>query len=279
MNTNLSILSWNVRGLNVVASCLNVHNSLATTACHIACLQETKLQTVDSHLANFLGAYRLNRHSFKPAVGTKGGILVLWNDSEVDLRDIQIGRYSISGKVTMRRSAETFNLTVVYGPSRLRGKEAFLNHIRHLKPADDEKWLIIGDFNLIYQAADKNNTNLNLNLMTKFRRTLNFCGLKEINLQNRKYTWSNGRRRPTLVRLDRAFCNQNWDLAFGNCLLHALSSSHSDHCPLLLCGQDGPRRPNTFFASKTSGLKFQDSRMLSLPPGTNLSLTLSLTIG
>jgi hypothetical protein len=28
--------------------------------------------------------------------------------------------------------------------------------------------------------------------------------------------------------------------------LHALSSSHSDHCPLLLTNQSGPRRPTPF---------------------------------
>lgn len=113
-NKNLSILSWNVRGLNAAARCLNVHESLATTACQIACLKETKLQTIDSSLAAFLGAYRLNSHTFKPVVGTRGGILVLWNDSEVDFRSIEVGRYSITGEVTIRHSAETFNLTVVY---------------------------------------------------------------------------------------------------------------------------------------------------------------------
>lgn len=72
------------------------------------------------------------------------------------------------------------------------------------------------------------------------------CELKEINLQNKKYTWSNKRRRPTLIRLDRFFCNQNWNITFESCSLHALCSSHSDHCPLLLTNQTGPRRSTTF---------------------------------
>jgi hypothetical protein len=77
-------------------------------------------------------------------------------------------------------------------------------------------------------------------------RTLDYYDLKEINLQNRKFTWSNERRRPTLVCLDRVFCNQNWDLTFDACSLHALSSSHSDHCPLLLTNQSDPRRSTPF---------------------------------
>ena len=61
-------------------------------------------------------------------------------------------------------------------------------------------------------VRDKNNTNLNLRRMRQFRATLNHCQLKEIHLQNRKFTWSNERRRPTLVRLDRVFYNEGWDL-------------------------------------------------------------------
>jgi hypothetical protein len=80
-----------------------------------------------------------------------------------------------------------------------------------MKPQDDTKWLILGDFNLIliYKARDKNNRNLNLRSMRAFHRAIEFCELKEMRLQNRKYTWSNERRRPTLSHLDRVFCNQS----------------------------------------------------------------------
>lgn len=111
---------------------------------------------------------------------------------------------------------------------------------------DDAKWLALGDFNLIYSARDKNNNNLNRRLMRSFRATLNHCGLKEIHLQNRRFTWSNARHRSTLSRIDRVFCNEPWDLQFDDHVLHALTSSHSDHCPLLLAQQSGPRKPTPF---------------------------------
>jgi hypothetical protein len=56
-------------------------------------------------------------------------------------------------------------------------------------------WLIIGDFNLIYRAEDKNNDNLDFRLMGLFRRALTSCQLKELKLQNRKFTWSNEREK------------------------------------------------------------------------------------
>jgi exonuclease III len=82
---NIQLISWNVRGLNAPARCLAVHEMIATTPCNLVCLQETKLQTIDLSLATFLGAYKLNHFAFKPATGTKGGILLLWNDLEIDL--------------------------------------------------------------------------------------------------------------------------------------------------------------------------------------------------
>jgi hypothetical protein len=71
---------------------------------------------------------------------------------------------------------------------------------------------VLGDFNLIYKARDKNNLNLNRQLMGKFRHALNDCELFEFSLQNCKSTWRNERAEKTLIRLDRVFCNTEWEL-------------------------------------------------------------------
>jgi len=99
---------------------------------------------------------------------------------------------------------------------------------------------------MIYKASDKNNRNLNRRLMGQFRDALEECELREISLQNRKFTWINERRNPTLAKLDRVFRNAEWDAVFDTHVLHALSTSLSDHCPLLLSNQSGPRRPRSF---------------------------------
>lgn len=82
--------------------------------------------------------------------------------------------------------------------------------------------------------------------MRRFRQALDASELMEIRLQNRRYTWSNGRRSPTLVKLDRVFCNKEWDDILPDVGLVALSSSLSDHCPLFLCNQQRPFRRATF---------------------------------
>jgi hypothetical protein len=219
---------------------------MADTKCSLACFQETKLQIIDDGLARFLGGYKLDKFAFKPARGTRGGILLLWTSAVFDVQEVRVGRFLISAQVTVILTGATFLLTGVYGPTRHHLKDSFLRHIRRLRPSPGEGWLILGDFNMIYHARDKNNSNVNLARMRRFRSTIDRCELHEIPLQNRKFTWSNERRRATLVKLDRYFCNETWDLAFPHHVLHALPTGPSDHCPLVLSDPQCPRRLRAF---------------------------------
>ncbi|XP_044389289.1 uncharacterized protein [Triticum aestivum] len=246
LDQNLSILCWNVRGLNCPDRRATIHETITATPCHIVCLQETKLQNVDPFIASFLGGHRLKSFAQRPSVGTRGGILLLWDEHFVKIQDVNIGAFFLSAKVSLSSSGESFKLTTVYGPTRSNLKDGFFQELVSEKPHPGEKWLVNGDFNQIYRARDKNRANVDQSRIVRFRNALNACELKEIHLQNRKFTWSNERNDPTLSKLDSFFCNEEWDLHFGTHLLHALSSSLSDHCPLLLANDKGPPRTKSF---------------------------------
>ena len=81
-------------------------------------LVSRKLSYVHGAFAAFLSGYKLNRYAHKPAQGTKGGILLLWNDGLLDLSDIVIRRFSVTATVTIVECGTTFSITVVYGPTR-----------------------------------------------------------------------------------------------------------------------------------------------------------------
>lgn len=152
----------------------------------------------------------------------------------------------LSAMVTIVESSTSFKLTTVYGPTRSNLKDSFFQEMISQKPLDGVKWLITGDFNQIYHARDKNRANVDRSRLVRFRNALNSCELKEIHLQNRKFTWSNEQHNPTMSKLDSFFCNEDWDIHFGSHILHALSSSLSDHCPLLLASDEGPSRQKSF---------------------------------
>jgi hypothetical protein len=84
--------------------------------------------------------------------------------------------------------------------------------------------MLCRDFNLIYQAADKNNGHLSRRMMGRFRLFLNDLEFLELHLHGRLFTWSNERTHPTLERIDRVFVSLDWELLFPSSLLQAISS-------------------------------------------------------
>ena len=130
-------------------------------------------------------------------------------------------------------------LTEVYGPQSDADKISFLEELRDVRIACPGPWLLAGDFNMIYCLEDKNNDNINRAMMGRFRRFVNDLELKEIPLLGRRYTWPNERDSPTLVKLDRVLCTNDWDDLFSENLLQSQASEMSDHCPLVLGLREG----------------------------------------
>jgi hypothetical protein len=71
--------------------------------------------------------------------------------------------------------------------------------------------MVLGDFNLILNAADKNNTNLDRIMMSYFRSFVQKHELKDIYMHGRVYTWSNEREEPTMTRIGRVLVSKDWD--------------------------------------------------------------------
>ncbi|XP_073360030.1 uncharacterized protein [Aegilops tauschii subsp. strangulata] len=202
---------------------------------------------------------RLNSSLVLPAAGTRGGVLLAWDAASFQIDQIDLSAFAVTALVTPLVGGEAWTLTTVYGPSKDAAKPLFLADLAQIRGLISGPWLLIGDFNLIYEARDKSNSNLNLRLMARFRSALNSSDLKEINLCGRRFTWSNEHASPTLVRMDRAFCTLEWDLQFSTARLQPLATAMSDHCPLLLTCESSSQRSARFrfeaFWPHVSGFK------------------------
>ncbi|KAE8795280.1 hypothetical protein D1007_30019 [Hordeum vulgare] len=180
-----------------------------------------------------------------PANGTIGGLILLWDTSKYVVTDVAVREFSISATMTPL-NGHPWAITTVYGPHDDARRTLFLTELQDVARSICAPWLVLGDFNLITSAADKNNLNLDRRWMLRFRQALNASSLKEIRLIGRKYTWSNEQSPRTLVRLDRAFCTVDWELMFQNTKMLPESSSMSDHCPLLLVNDGMLRKQRRF---------------------------------
>jgi endonuclease/exonuclease/phosphatase family metal-dependent hydrolase len=150
------------------------------------------------------------------------------------LSQIIVRTYSIMAIVTSATDSVGWTLTGMYGPQDDAGKQQLMQELQSIKTTAQLRWVLLGDFNLICHASDKNNPRVNRCLMNQFRSVLEDLELKELHLHGHRFTWSNGMANPTLTKIDHVFITKEWELAFPNCYLQALSTSVSDHCPLLI---------------------------------------------
>lgn len=96
--------------------------------------------------------------------------------------------HSITIKLTLLVDGFTTWCTTVYGPQTDAQKIQFLDELKSTRLLQLGAWMIYGDFNMVYNAGDKNNDRLHRRMMGRFQRFLNDLELKELHLHGRIYT-------------------------------------------------------------------------------------------
>jgi exonuclease III len=175
---NRRIVVWNVRGLNDPSRRTVVRVVVADAAVSVVCLSESKLETVSAYTVGETLGPRFDHHVYLPTVGTAGGIVVTWCSADVRVLAQRVDDFSISIHLELEGGTPWW-LTTVYGPTSEDRKAAFLDELRALRAALAGPWAIAGDFNMITDARDKNNSNLNRRAMAQFRALLNDLELRE----------------------------------------------------------------------------------------------------
>lgn len=198
------------------------------------CLQETKTDVIPAAWAAELMGTSFDYY-YLPSRGASGGILLAWRTDRWHAAEQCRRRFSVTACLTRSPDdPEPWWLMVVYGPVVDVYKPAFLDEFRATRLACAGPWLVVGDFNMIYQASNKSNDKLNLRAMHRFRRTLDAIQPFELYLHGCRFTWSNERRHPTFERIDMAFASVSWLEAFSCHHLRSLATECSDHARLLL---------------------------------------------
>lgn len=97
-------------------------------------------------------------------------------------------------------------------------------------------WVTIGDFNEILSYSEKEGgSQRRQSLIDNFRSTINDCLLFDIGFIGPRFTWNNRRRISSIKeRMDWGLATQSWFDLFPSAHVYHLSSTHSDHLPLLL---------------------------------------------
>lgn len=151
MDLNPSILCWNVRGLNSPAKLAALREFVESIRVNVVCLQETKLDVISLFdVMQCLGPF-FDGYSYLPACETRGGILIAWDTTIMQVGELVWDTDFITGRV-ITRGGETWWLLVFYAPQGDARKTQFVEELTARRELCEGKWKILGDFNMILRA-------------------------------------------------------------------------------------------------------------------------------
>lgn len=229
----MTTLSWNIRGLtrpsfkNNFLHLVSIHNP------DVVILTETRVGMENS--LDIMRKLPFDSHEIVEPVGFAGGIVVLWNSSNVVFNTISKGSQSVHGFVQVT-SKNPFYLTAVYGNPKFRNRKVLWHDLIDFASHVNGPWSVIRDFNDITNENEKfGGRHPNRRKMEAYRDCMNRCGLIDIGFSGPKFIWTNKRKtNPIFIRLDRAWVSSEWLACFPDSQLTNLPRITSDHSPILL---------------------------------------------
>ncbi|OMO94917.1 reverse transcriptase [Corchorus capsularis] len=179
--------------------------------------------------------------------GLSGGIALWWKDF-FSVKSIEESKNLVDTVIIDNRSGGSFRILWVYGAPVFEDRKLVWERIKRKALIIDEAWCCIGDFNDILDDSEKDGGPLkDRRYIRYFQDMVEHCQLIDIQFQGQKFTWM-GKRDDFVIkeRLDRAFVNPQWLMAFPHSQLLIQPAIGSDHSPVILnsCWQDikGPRK-------------------------------------
>lgn len=134
----------------------------------------------------------------------------------------------------------TLMVTFVYGFNLVEDRRSLWTGIVNLQatsPVSSYPWSVVGDFNQMLRSSHHSNhltCRIDESRMEDANISLQDAQLFEAHAKGVPYTWRNTQDdSPISTRIDHAFINQAWSIAFPDSYADFLDPSQSDHAPCL----------------------------------------------
>jgi endonuclease/exonuclease/phosphatase family metal-dependent hydrolase len=140
--------------------------------------------------------------------------------------------------IAIENGYEKWRLTGVYGFLESQMKHKICELIDHLSLVEStDKWLLMGDFNLILSQDEKEGRNFrSSHMISMFRDTHQNHNLSDLGFEGDKFTWHNRQDGVFNIKacLDRWVATPAWSSFYPSPLVVHLTRYASDHLPLWL---------------------------------------------
>lgn len=144
-----------------------------------------------------------------------------------------------------------WDLVLIYGDAQPEKKARFLVELSRVLHDCINPILIGETLTSLGKLLKKNNPSTPGHWSFLFNVILKQAGLRELEMQGRKFTWGNNMPSPTYEKLDRILCSVNWEENYPLSMVTALVREKSDHTPLLMDTGDVPKT-DPFFRFENS---------------------------
>ncbi|KAL0919447.1 hypothetical protein M5K25_011542 [Dendrobium thyrsiflorum] len=168
-------------------------------------------------------------------LASPGRIWIKWNSANISFTPSYTSYQMISGIIKASHSPP-FLLTAVYASNSFADRFALWEDLNKVNSLNTLPWVVLGDFNCCRFQSDKKGGNLiPISRLAPFNNFIFESHLLEIPSSGLFHTWYNQRtENPIHLRLDRILANVEWVNTFPNSAYRVVSSSVSDHTPLIL---------------------------------------------
>ncbi|KAK2383914.1 DNA-(apurinic or apyrimidinic site) endonuclease [Trifolium repens] len=211
----MKIVSWNVRGFGRVDKRNEVRKLVREKHPLVVCLQETKLQACDEFLCTVVWGTSPFGFSFRPSVGASGGLLTIWDTSEVEMWSSLSRDHVLWCHGRFIKTGEEFWVANVYAPCEAEAKQRLWDSLSaRLQVLSGMRVCVCGDFNAVRRIDERRSTSNGQRPSDHlaFNRFVDDNFLVDLPLCGRKFTWYRGDGL-AMSRLDRFLLSEEWCLS------------------------------------------------------------------
>ena len=151
----LKMISWNVRGLNDFQKRLVVRNLLREWKCDIICLQETKLDGMDSQMVCSLWSCLYVDWAVLDADQMAGGVLIMWDRRVLEKLEVLVGLFSMSVQWKRVEGGFIWACSGVYGPNDNNMRGFMWDELVGIQQYWNVPWCCFGDFNVVRFPSER----------------------------------------------------------------------------------------------------------------------------
>ena len=175
----------------------------------MVCLQETKLAGIDLRLIRSLWGNPFVDWEVLPAVGTTGGVLLLWDKRILEKLDCVVSNFSVSCLWRGVSDGLEWVGTGLYGPTDDRVRHDLWDELRSIRQKWGLPWCVFGDFNVVRFPSERLGCSRLSPHMMDFSNFIEESHLVDLPLGGGQYTWSGGSGNPSMSRIDRFLVSTN----------------------------------------------------------------------